>query len=90
MSLIRVITRKKSHICYLVLGLMLIMYAMVYCFSIVWFTQFINNDHVTFFYATGSTIPLVTIGLFLAIGSLLKNLRTGAEERSLGGTRRPS
>jgi hypothetical protein len=90
LSLIRVITRKKSHICYLVLGLMLVMYAMVYCFSIVWFTQFINNDHVTFFYATGSTIPLVTIGLFLAIGSLLKNLRTGAEERSLSDTRRPS
>lgn len=79
-SLCRLVLRKRAHWRFLSLGVLLMLYALAYCFSVTWFTQYIDNDYVTYFYATGSTGPLVDVALLLGVATLLLNWRLGRGE----------
>ncbi|MFT9393588.1 hypothetical protein, partial [Bifidobacterium sp.] len=79
-SLCRLVLRKRAHWRFLSLGVLLMLYALAYCFSVTWFMQYIDNDYVTYFYATGSTGPLVDVALLLGVATLLLNWRLGRGE----------
>ncbi|WP_353335757.1 hypothetical protein [Bifidobacterium psychraerophilum] len=67
--------RRRTHALPVTLAVLLILYAGVYGFSVVWFTEYLNKNYVTFFYAVGSTTPFVCTALLLAAGSLVSGIR---------------
>lgn len=76
MLLIANLIRKKGCGMVVYLGALgLLAYAWVYCFSVNWFAEFLNNPYVTFFYSACVSIPLVSIGLLLGISVFAMQLR---------------
>lgn len=70
-----VLRRRRTHALPVILAVLLILYACAYGFSVVWFTEYLNKDYVTFFYAVGSITPFVCTALLLAAGSLVLGIR---------------
>ncbi|WP_214376845.1 hypothetical protein [Bifidobacterium colobi] len=48
----------------------LLAYAWVYCFSVNWYTEYLHDRFVTFFYSGGVAIPLIAVPLMLFVGLL--------------------
>ena len=69
-SIRRMILRRSAEVVALTLSILLFLYALVYVFSVVWFTQFLHTEYVTFFYSVGSTAPFVVTAFFLGLGAL--------------------
>lgn len=75
LAALRMNKRRSGEGMVILLGILLLVYAFVYGFSVAWFTQFIENDHIKFFYTTGSTAPLVCTALLLTLGAFAANIR---------------
>lgn len=71
---VRTRMRQQSEGPIIILGILLLMYALFYGFSVAWFTEYVHDAYVTFFYTVGTTSPFVSIGLLLALGAMQLNL----------------
>jgi hypothetical protein len=69
-SICRAIRGRSAEAVALTLSILLFLYALVYVFSVVWFTQYVGKEYVTFFYSAGSTAPFVVTAFFLGLGAL--------------------
>jgi hypothetical protein len=69
-SISRAIRGRSAEAVALTLSILLFLYALVYVFSVVWFTQYVGKEYVTFFYSAGSTAPFVVTAFFLGLGAL--------------------
>lgn len=51
-------------------------YGFAYMFFVYWFTEYVKDDYVTFFYAYGSLAALLGMGLLVGAGALISAVRT--------------
>lgn len=71
---IRILRRESSGLT-VALGVCgLMVYSWIYCFSVVWFAQYVGNEYVTFFYSAGVSTPFVDVGLLLSFALLCRNV----------------
>ena len=50
-------------------------YAWVYCFSVKWFSEFLNNGYWDFFYSGCVAIPFIAFSLLLGTGLFFRSCR---------------